>query len=96
MYKLGYQKHCLKPVLIRDVPEKGCAYRLFEALDRRFGMQYKSQHVIQQANIFFFEEVERQIVRDFKKNPKDARKAQKIFSGKRSMLLYYQKIYSFK
>lgn len=94
--KIGYQKHCLQPVLTRDVPEKGCAYRLFEAIDRRFGMNYRDLHVINQGNDFFFEEVERQVMQKLLKKPKLAQQTRNAFPGKKALFAFYRKIYAFK
>lgn len=94
--KIGYQKYCMQPILMRKVPEKGCAYRLFEAIDRRFGMSYQDLHVINQGNIFFFEEVERQVMQKLLKKPKLAQKTRNLFPGKKALLAYYRKIYAFK
>jgi hypothetical protein len=56
-----YVTQCVDPVAKRAVPERGCAFRLFESLERRRGTHYTPLDAWRQGDEFFRQELNLQL-----------------------------------
>ncbi|MGL1901231.1 MAG: hypothetical protein OCC49_03770 [Fibrobacterales bacterium] len=93
--KQDYINRCYTRVLQKKTPETTCEFRIFDALERRYGLSFSDRHVKTVADDIFFPEVFKKIHRMVRTRENVRHKVKNSFRSKKHLERYYRDLYSF-
>ncbi|MGL1935878.1 MAG: hypothetical protein OCD01_12690 [Fibrobacterales bacterium] len=93
--KQNYINKCYTRILKKKTPETTCEFRIFDALERRYGLSFGDRHVKTVADDLFFPEVFKKIHRMVRTRENVRLKVKNSFRSKKHLERYYFDLYSF-
>jgi len=93
--KLEYMEKCYANVLAHKPPESPCEFKMFDAVERRYGLSYDAKNVHRVADELFFPVVFKKVHTLVKTDLSVRERVRTRFKNSKQLERYYLKLYSF-
>ncbi len=90
-----YKDECYANVIDHEPPETTCEFKIFDAIERRYGLSYSDRHVKTVADELFFPQIFKKVHRLVKQDSFVRDRVRKNFNGREQLEKYYFTLYSF-